>query len=224
LLATALLLSTLFAATAPIGNPDLAARVENYYASVLQGKVVRWDLDIRRLPELKQGAEIVAIHGEENRSEPPRGARVCWIKVKENGRFRDLPATVTVKPVERVPVALQDIQPRTPITRDLFTIAEVETQSFGATHLPTVAELSEVWAKVRIPGQSVITEKRIAPIPVVVVGQSLKIVFRLGQIEAVAEGKALEDGRIGERIRVLNLVSGNRLKCRVENEDLVSVE
>jgi len=224
LTAPALFILAALAISSPVSSTDLTSRIESYYASVLNGRVVSYDLDIRRLPVLKEGVEVVAIHGEENRSEPPRGARVCWVKIKENGRYRDLPATVTVKSIERVPVAKCDIQPRTPVTRDLFEMQDVATQSFGATHIPSPEELKGVWAKVRIPGGSVFSERRIAPIPVVVVGQSLKIVFRLGQIEAVAEGKALEDGRIGEKIRVLNLVSGFRLKGRVENEDMVSVE
>ncbi len=221
---SAILLLTAFAVSSPTSSADLAAKIESYYSSVLRGQVIRYDLEIRRLPELKPGMEVISIHGEENRSEPPRGARVCWVKVSEKGRFRDLPATLTIKPIELVPVAPRDIQPRTPITPELFEMQEVATQSFGATHIPGPEELHGVWAKVRIPAGTVFSERRIATIPLVVVGQSLKIVFRIGQIEAIAEGKALEDGRLGENIRVLNLVSGFRLKGRVEREDMVSVE
>ncbi len=220
----AILLFAAIAVSAQAPSSDLSARVESYYATVLAGRVVSYELDIRRLPEIKPGVEVVAIHGEEKRSEPPRGSRVCWVKVKENGRFRDLPVTLTVKPIERVPVAKADIQPRTVLTRELYEMREVATQSFGATHIPSQEELKDVWAKVRIPGGSVFSERRIAPIPVVVVGQPLKIIFRLGRIEAVAEGQALEDGRIGENIRVLNLVSGFKVKGRVESENLVCVE
>ncbi len=222
--ATAILLVAAIAATSRTASPELTAKVENYYASILKGRVIRYDLAIRRLPELKEGMEIVAIHGEEDRAEPPRGSRVCWVKVSEKGRLRDLPATVTIKPVELVPVAIADIQPRTPITHELFAMQEIETQSFGATHIPSLDELKGVWAKVKIPSGSVFSGRRISPIPVVVVGQPLKIVFRIGQIEAVALGKALEDGRLGETIRVLNLVSGFRLRGRVECGNMVSVE
>lgn len=202
----------------------MTEKINDYYAALLKPRVVSYDLEIRRLPELKAGMEFVAIHGEEKRSEPPRGARVCWIKVRDKDRFKDLPATVTIKPIERVPVAVVEIPPRTPISPDLFEIQELPTYSFGATHIPTPQELNGVWSKVRIPAGSVFSERRITPIPAVVVGQPLKIVFRLGQIEAVAEGKALEDGRIGEKIRVLNLVSGFKCRGRIESDNYVSVE
>lgn len=182
-----------------------------------------WETELRRLPELKPEARVIGIHGDD-RAEPPRGARVCWLEVVEIGRRRDLPVTLTVHPVERVPIAVGDIAPRTPITPDLVSWQELPTQGFGATHIATESDLQGAWARVRIPAGTVITGRRIAPLPAVVIGQSLKLVIRLGRIEAVADGKALEDGRIGEKIRVLNLVSGSRLRGRLEAGGMVIVE
>jgi flagella basal body P-ring formation protein FlgA len=206
------------------GGEDIAGLVKEYYSGVLSGRVISYRLDIRRLPELKPGMEIVRLHGEENRDEPPRGSRICWIEVSEHGRKRDLPVTLIVSPVERVPVARTDIQPRTLFTNDMFSWEDVSTQNFGASHFATREELNSCWAKVRIPQGAVLTAKRMAPIPIVTLGQPLKMILRVGQIEVVAEGKALEDGRQGELIRVINMVNDAKMRARVESKGVVVVE
>jgi len=207
-------------ASAPAGVEEL---VRGYYSGVMHGRAVAYDLQLRRLPELKPNFEIVRIHGEEI-NETPRGARICWLEVNEGSKLRQLPITVRIRPVERVPVAIADIESRTPLSSEMVVWQNLPTEKLGAAHISRLAELNGAWAKVRIPAGTIITSRRIERMPRVVIGQFIKLVFRVGRIEATAEGKALEDGRVGEKINVLNLVSNVRLRGRVAEDGTVTVE
>ena len=202
---------------------DIESAVRNYYDKIMSGRVASWEVDIRRIPETHGEIKILAIHAEDRR-EPPRGAQICWVQVLENARKRDLPVTLTVKPVERVPVAVCDIEPRTLITPELMVWQEQPTAKYGAAHIIDAHDLNGAWAKVRIPAGTVLTSRRVTPMPKVVIGQSVRLVIHIGRIEASAEGKALQDGQIGEKIRVLNLVSGVRLHGRVAADGSISID
>jgi len=219
-IAVILALASISPATEPLG---MEALVRNYYDGVMTGRAIGWDIEMRRLPELRGQQQIVSIAGEE-RTETPRGTRICWLEIREGNRNSRLPVTVRIKPVERVPVALLDIEPRTPLMPGMVEWQEIPTEKYGATHIATENDLRGSWAKVRIPAGTVVTGRRIEPMPRVVFGSPVKLIIRIGKIEAVAEGKALEDGRIGEKIRVLNLASGFRLRGRVASDGTITIE
>ena len=197
--------------------------VRDYYNGVMKGRAESWEIEVRRIPELREGLKVVGVRGD-NPREVPRGTRICWLELKDGDRMRETPVTLKVKPVEIVPVAMQDIYPRTPITPDMVIWEKRSTESFGAAHIATLEDMDGSWAKVKIPAGSVIVGRRISLKPKVVIGQSVKLVIRIGRVEATAEGKAMEDGHIGERIRVLNLVTNGRLKGRVAENGTVLVE
>jgi len=217
------LLILLFALPAFAETPGVERLIREYYDRILTGKAVSWEVEIRRSPELKPNQTILRVRGEE-KSETPRGSRICWLDVQEGSRSKPIPVTLRVKPVERTPVARQDIDPRTPITPDLIEWRILPTEKFGATHIAGAEDLDGAWAKVRIPAGTVITGRRIAPMPKVVIGEPIKLVIKIGRIEATAEGKALEDGRVGEKIRVLNLASGFRLRGEVCEDGSVEIQ
>jgi len=201
----------------------IAAAVQNHYAGLLDGKVVSWELQFRRVPELKsEEVKILSVRSDDNVA--LRGARVCWVAVEEKSKRREIPVTVTLKTVERIPVAAIDIQPRTPLSLDLVEWREMPTGHLGQAHILSADELAIGWAKVRIPAGTILTSRKIVPQPAVTLGQNVDLVIRVGRIEAKAAGKALEDGRVGENIRVLNTASGFRLRGKIASNGEVIVE
>jgi len=223
-LRSALGAAILFVGTSIADNrASIEKRVHDYYAGLLEGRVVAYEIDLRRVPELKPASRMTGVRGEENGT-IPRGSRVCWIEVEESGRERLLPVTLNVKTVERVPVAALPIEPRTALGSGHVRWEERATTSLGAAQIPSADDLSIGWSKVRIAAGSLLTSSKVAPRPAVMIGEEISLVLRSGAIELRTTGRALEDGRIGERVRVRNLESGVRLNARVTGPKEVELE
>lgn len=217
-----IIVATLVAA--PDFNAKIVETVIAHYDSIMKDRVVEWQLEIKRCQGLPaEKIEIIRARGDEG-DLIPRGSRLCWVDVIADGIERSVPVTLVVKPVETVPVAKSVIQARSQIGDSLVKWRELETTKLGAACLPSKEQLKSMWSKVRIPAGAIITMNRLMPIPAVVIGHEIKLVSRIGVVDARIDGQALEDGRIGERIRVLNTSSGQRLKGVVESKGIVVVE
>jgi len=238
-LKTLLILSAALA-TQPDRTADIEAAVVSYYENMLRGRVESWDIDVRRLPSVKAVSfEITNIHEDNTPSLPrflapslprslapsiPRGTRLCWIGTIADGREKTIPVTLTIKTMEMLPVARCNIPPRTALNDSLVEWRVMAANKLGATRFPAADLIESYWAKVRIPVGSIIAMPRLARIPTVVIGQKLDLVVRSGQVEIKIEGKALQDGYTGDRIRVMNTYNGKHLKGVVESGDLVVLE
>lgn len=217
-----MLIATLFGAQA--GAPSLQDAVIKHYDQLLKGKCVDYRLEIKRCNSIQaDNLEIIKVRGDED-TPVPRGTRLCWVDLIADGKSRSVPVSISVKPTEYVPVAKASIQPRTLLSDSLIEWRCLETAELGSSLLPTSDELRVMWTKVRIPRGAIVTRKRLRLIPAVVIGQEIEIVSRIGAVEAKVDGKALEDGRIGEKIRIQNLVSGQRLRGVIESKNVVVVE
>ena len=88
---------------------------------------------------------------------------------------------------------------------------------------PFVGDPSKVVARVSIPSGEVVLE-RFVEVPFAVKrGQLVKIVAKKGGIYVETLGRALQNGRVGDIIRVKNVYSGKVIEGRVENEETVVV-
>lgn len=203
---------------------QLVSAATAYYDSILEDKVLNWEITVRRCTVPRSGdVTIIGVRGEELEM-TPRGARICWVDAIVDGHERSLPVTLDIKTYEMLPVAVVDIPPRCLISDSLIEWRELESSRLGAADIPTRSVLDDYWSKVHIPRGAIIEYKRLNLIPMVVIGQHVSILLRVGTVEIKAPGKALEDGRLGERIRILNEASGSRLMAVVESAEIVVVE
>jgi len=191
---------------------EFEAAVTEYYGSLLGGKVSSWEIELKRY-NIPRGEDfdIQNVRGESD-DQIPRGSRLCWVDMLVNGRKHSIPVTLVVRPTELLPVSTMIISPRTTIVDSMITWKEIETSKLGATKIPQKDELVNYWTKVSIPKGVVIDHRRLRVIPAVVIGQEVSLVSQIGSIEVKIAGKALEDGRVGERIRVQNINSQKRLR------------
>ncbi len=213
---------------ASIGAQDITPAIKDaasaHYDSLLQSKCVDYSYEIKRCnPVVADDFKIIRVRGDEDVS-VPRGTRLCWVDMIVDGKERSIPVSISIEPTEYVPVASVSIQPRTALSDSLIEWRCIETADLGSSQLLGRDEMKGMWAKVRIPKGAVVTKKRLKPIPAIVIGQEIEIVSRIGAVEAKVEGKALEDGRIGEKIRIENALSGQRLRGVIESEKVVVVE
>ena len=214
----------ILAATDVTVPTEVMSAVVAHYDSLLTGRTVSWEVALRRCPPVcAESLRISGVRGDEETG-VPRGTRLCWVDVIADGHHRSLPVTVVVKPVELVPIAARDIPARTEMNDSLVEWRAQSTEKLGAAQLPNPEQLDGLWAKSPIPAGRVLTIRRLAKVPAVKIGQGLDIVSRKGLVEVHTAGRALEDSRIGEKIRVLNIDTGRRLKGRVESGGVVVVE
>lgn len=218
------ILTALLAVSSADWDNGVKTAVKAHYDSILTGRALGWQLEIRRIPPIRSDwFEIVGVREDEG-DRIPRGSRLCWIEAIVDENKRMLPVSLKISLTELAPVASQVIPARTLLTDSLVTWKPIETTMLGATRLPRKNEINNLWAKVRIPAGVLITMPRLSPPPVITIGQELSLVSRIGIVEARVDGKALEDGRLGEKIRVLNTLNGEKFRGVVESEKTVVLE
>jgi len=218
-----LLLAWLITAV-PAANNDLEAAIDNYYSSILTGKVIGWEIEFKRYPELdERNYQITCIRGEDEMS-IPRGTRLCWVDMVVDGRSKSLPVTLRIDTVEEVPLAREDIPPRTALDDSLIVWKAMKSNELGSTIFPSRRDINSQWSKVRISMGNVISTPRIEPIPQVAIGDDVVLISRCGTVEVKTEGKALGDGYIGDKIRVENGFNGKRLRGIVEDKGVILVK
>ena len=218
-----LLLAWLIAAV-PAAKSDLEAAIDNYYSSILTGKVIGWEIEFRRYPELdERDYQITCVRGEDEMS-IPRGMRLCWVDMIVDGRSKSLPVTLRIDTVEEVPLAREDIPPRTALDDSLVVWKVMKSNELGSTIFPSRNDICSQWSKVRIAKGNVISAPRIESIPQVAIGDDVVLISRCGTVEVKTKGKALGDGYIGEKIRVENGFNGKRLRGIVEDKGVILVK
>ena len=217
-----ILMATLVSATDR--SHEIQSYVKAYYDSLLTGKVVSYEITMKRCPRVSTDRfRIIGIHGDENDT-IPRGTRLCWVDVSANGKVKTIPVTLMIKTVERLPIARCDIPPRTALSDSLIEWRVMALDNLGAARILTEHEIDGLWTKVRITAGSVLTMPRLAPVPSVEIGEELTLVVRNGLVEVKTRGRALEDGYTGQIISVMIKENKKKLKGMVKADGKVVVE
>ncbi|MFA5928594.1 MAG: flagellar basal body P-ring formation chaperone FlgA [Candidatus Margulisiibacteriota bacterium] len=87
----------------------------------------------------------------------------------------------------------------------------------------SLAELKDCEARYDISESRLLTGASIRKIPVLKKGSKINLVFAQGRLKVTAEGLAMQDGYIGEKIKVQNLASRKYLEGKVVDQYTVSV-
>ncbi len=92
----------------------------------------------------------------------------------------------------------------------------------GAVNGPT--EIVGMQAARRLHAGTVVTRDQWKEMPLIRKGQGVRIVLETPHLRIVAPGESLQDGRAGERIRILNLSSRQSVSGRVQDAKTVVVD
>jgi len=211
-----LLFLILVAAATPAPAGDLEAAVQDYYGALLTDKVLSWEMEFKRCPELPSGnCRIVGMRGE-NELSIPRGTRLCWVDVQNEGKTKSMPVTVKITTVEEIPLARIDIPPRTVLTDSLIEWRVMTSTDLGSTSFPARTDVKSLWSRVRIPSGNILTMPRLEPVPAVAMGDEVTLISRSGSVEVKTTGQALEDGYMGDIIKVKSEFNNRKLKGLIE--------
>ena len=129
----------------------------------------------------------------------------------------------TVKVFQNVVVTSRNVQAQEALSADNLRYQRLELGSLPAGYLTDIREAVGKVSRRALPAGSILTSKSIEPPLVIKRGQTVIIAAQTGAITITARGRALEDGRIGETIRVQNITSRKTITATVVDENTVQV-
>jgi flagella basal body P-ring formation protein FlgA len=122
-----------------------------------------------------------------------------------------------------LPVPVRNIKRHEILTPNMFRIERFEITSLTEKLLCDIEHIKDCRAKHHLVAGRKVSFSRIEKIPVVEQGQTVTIVGSNQFFEIRAKGIALEDGNLGESIKVKNVDSRKILWVEVMAQDLVKV-
>jgi len=109
------------------------------------------------------------------------------------------------------------------ITQNNVTMKKMEVTSLQEQPLDSLDGNSAFRARRNLARGKIITRSAIEPVPDIDVGREVSIVFDNGPCVITAPGRALQSGRIGDRVKIKNTATGKVIYARVQSSRIVSV-
>lgn len=137
----------------------------------------------------------------------------------ENGFTQVIPVTVNIRTFQTILVAAQTINPHSRIEQDEVTPVRTETTGIQ-NPVTSLKQLKGKWTTRWIQTGKALTFSMFADQPMIRQGQDITIVYKTKNITVSDQGSALQDGRMGDVIRVANEYRQS-LRARVVGRDKV---
>ncbi len=131
-------------------------------------------------------------------------------------------ATVKFDRIVKVVVAKRDIPKNKLITIEDVQLAEKEIR--GRDYFHKYEEVLGSRAKRDIKEGTILKKYMIVPSYKVKKGRKVKIIYTKGNIRIELLGRALQNGKIGDVVKIKNISSGKVVRCKVIGKDLVTVQ
>ncbi|MNJ37656.1 flagellar basal body P-ring biosynthesis protein FlgA [compost metagenome] len=133
-----------------------------------------------------------------------------------------LTVAVQVSVFVQAVVAAQVLERGGVISADMLERREVSVSKNSRGLFSHIDEVAGLSAKRRIRSQQVLSQDMLVSPWLVRRGERVSMVARHGEIQAVTQGEALENGRKGQVIRVKNLASGSIIDAQVTEPGTVT--
>ncbi len=127
---------------------------------------------------------------------------------RENGFTQIIPVTVKIRTFQDVLVSTQTIQPNTEISPDQVSSVRTETTDI-MNPVSGLSQLKGQWSSRWIQSGKALTFDMFAPMPLVKYGDNVTIVVRSNNIVVSDQGTSLQNGTLGQIIRVTNEYKDN---------------
>jgi flagella basal body P-ring formation protein FlgA len=89
------------------------------------------------------------------------------------------------------------------LEESMFEMVERDITNLGNGYFTEPAQLQDVQTRRSLAAGAVLTRNHVSAIPVVKRGTAVELVARTKRFSATALGEAMQDGGVGERIRVI---------------------
>lgn len=138
-----------------------------------------------------------------------------------DGRVDTVPVWFDVKAYEPSLVATRDLPAGRVLTPGDVEMIEVDVTQVHGERWPARTEVAGLHTVVPVRAGAPITRGMLGAEPEVVAQAPVLIRARQGSVKVEAMGLALQDGRVGDRVQVLNLSSGDTIMARVTHSRAV---
>lgn len=194
-------------------NPEIAARGLRHEASA------RWQGDI-----LLATPGVVDFRVRAMSARPFRGPTVVRLELNVDGQLeRALTVTVDCRLYGDVVVTNHALRAGSALTAAALAVEERDVTSLNQGCFTSVEDLVGMQARRPIGVGEVVSRTHVEPVPVVRRGDEVALSLETGTMSLVAGGVALQDGGVGQKIRVRNADSGKVLYAEVVDAATVRV-
>ncbi len=140
-----------------------------------------------------------------------------------DGVYKEFSTVARVRTYDNVVVAKRMLDRHQKITDQDLEVQRIETTRINRHFFRRETPILGKRTKQIIQKGKIIFAGMVELPPVVKRGDVVKIKIILNNVEVTALGQALQDGRLGDTIRVKNISSGKRLRAEVVDEKTVKV-
>ena len=210
-----------------VAAEDIAAAVTAFVTQQLQGQLAedtRLEIDTRW-----QGNVVVAngdpqIRVRRASSRPLRGPTVLRVGIDAGGQTqRIMSVTADIRHLRPVLVASRMLRRGEALMLDLVELVECDITQLRHGYFTDVDALGNMRTRRSVVAGDVLTRNHVEVIPVINRGDEVELVARTNSLAISALGQAMQDGGIGERIRVKNSDSGKVLYGQILDASTIQV-
>ena len=210
-----------------VAAEDIAAAVTAFVTQQLQGQLsegTRLEIDTRW-----QGNVVVAngdpqIRVRRASSRPLRGPTVLRVGIDAGGQTqRTMSVTADIRHLRPVLVASRMLRRGEALMLDLVELVECDITQLRHGYFTDIDALGDMRTRRSVVAGDVLTRNHVEVIPVINRGDEVELVARTNSLAISAIGQAMQDGGIGERIRVKNSDSGKVLYGQILDASTIQV-
>jgi flagella basal body P-ring formation protein FlgA len=132
-------------------------------------------------------------------------------------------AALNIRLFADLPVPKQKIERHAVLTPEMFENKRFDVTNLTAPTLSDLADIEDQRAKHALYPERMVSLSKLEPVPAVELGEPVAIVASAAGLEVRADGRALENGAIGELIKVKNTSSNAIVTAKVIDEAVVEV-
>ena len=138
--------------------------------------------------------------------------------------YNNFETTVRIQTFDDIVVAAEGLQPEQKITENMVILNRFETTGMDGNYFLDIADIIDLQTIRKIDqGQPIFSNSIELPF-VIRRGDVIKIIVKINNIQITSYGKALQDGKKGDRIEIVNKDTGKILKAEVIDKQTVVVK
>ena len=154
-----------------------------------------------------------------------RGSSILYIGLyAENELLKKVPITIRARILKPVLVAAQMIDRHTSLNSSMVDIEMIDITKLSGVPMHSMSEIAGLQTTRIVGAGRVLLDSMVEKPPAVMRGDRVIISVTIGAVTASTPGEVKADGRIGEHIRVRNLVSGQEVYARVLDTQTVIID
>ncbi len=190
--------------------------VSDFVHDVLAGKAdpeeryevqVRWQGDVVLEQSGALGIEVKRLSAR-----PFRGPTIVRVELTVDGRTeRAMTVTADTRFFREVLVSNRNVRRGEVLQAEMLDLEERDITLQKDGYFLDFADLEGGRAKRSIGANRVVTQRHVEPVPVILRGEEITLVLETQHVRLTTRGKAMQDGGIGQKIRVRNVDSRKML-------------